>query len=114
MEQAQVLHDFFASVFTSKGSNHTTQVAEGKNRGYENEEPPTAGEDQVLDFALEFCDLTGLLSDPPGFLSPMVVFVRLKHCSAEDEWVIDQMSKLNIGKSQGTRWDASEGAKEAG
>ncbi|PKU33357.1 hypothetical protein llap_16338 [Limosa lapponica baueri] len=31
-----------------KGSNHTVQVAEGKNRGYENEEL-TVGEDQVRD-----------------------------------------------------------------
>ncbi|PKU29725.1 rna-directed dna polymerase from mobile element jockey- hypothetical protein [Limosa lapponica baueri] len=49
MEKAEVLNDFFTSVFTGKGSNHTVQVAEGKNRGYENEEPPTVGEDQVRD-----------------------------------------------------------------
>ncbi|PKU47712.1 rna-directed dna polymerase from mobile element hypothetical protein [Limosa lapponica baueri] len=49
MEKAEVLNDFFTSVFTGKGSNHTAQVAEGKNRGYENEEPPTVGEDQVRD-----------------------------------------------------------------
>ncbi|PKU36054.1 rna-directed dna polymerase from mobile element jockey-like [Limosa lapponica baueri] len=47
MEKAEVLNDFFISVFTDKGSNHTAQVAEGKNRGYENEEPPTVGEDQI-------------------------------------------------------------------
>ncbi|PKU36933.1 hypothetical protein llap_12767 [Limosa lapponica baueri] len=46
MEKAEVQNDFFASVFTSKGSNHAAQVAEGKNRGYENEKPPTV-EDQV-------------------------------------------------------------------
>ncbi|GAB0176214.1 hypothetical protein GRJ2_000086600 [Grus japonensis] len=30
MEKAEVFNDFFASVFTSKCSSHTTQVAEGK------------------------------------------------------------------------------------
>ena len=49
MEKAEVLNDFFASAFTGKGSNHTTQVAGCKGRGYENEEPPTVGEDQVRD-----------------------------------------------------------------
>ncbi|PKU36536.1 rna-directed dna polymerase from mobile element jockey- hypothetical protein [Limosa lapponica baueri] len=49
MEKAEVLNDFFASVFTGKGSNHTAQVAEGKGRDWENEEPPTVGEDQVQD-----------------------------------------------------------------
>ncbi|PKU39573.1 rna-directed dna polymerase from mobile element jockey-like [Limosa lapponica baueri] len=46
MEKAQLLNDFFASIFT--GSYHTAQVTEGKNRGYESEEAPTAG-DQVSD-----------------------------------------------------------------
>ncbi|KAK4821892.1 hypothetical protein QYF61_004408 [Mycteria americana] len=40
MEQAEVLNDFFASVFTGKCSSHTTQVTEGKGRDWENEEPP--------------------------------------------------------------------------
>ncbi|GAB0202770.1 mitochondrial enolase superfamily member 1 [Grus japonensis] len=47
MEKAEVLSDFFASVFTSKGSSHTAQVTEG--RDWENAEPPTVGEDQVRD-----------------------------------------------------------------
>ncbi|GAB0181828.1 mitochondrial enolase superfamily member 1 [Grus japonensis] len=49
MEKAEVLNDFFASVFTDKCSSHTTQVAEGKGRDWENAEPPTVGEDQVRD-----------------------------------------------------------------
>ena len=47
MEKAEVLNDFFASVFTGKCSSHTAQVAEGKGRDWENEEPPTVGEDQA-------------------------------------------------------------------
>ncbi|GAB0183759.1 mitochondrial enolase superfamily member 1 [Grus japonensis] len=46
MEKAEVVNDFFASVFTSKYSSHTTQVTEGKGRDWEKEEPPTAAEDQ--------------------------------------------------------------------
>ncbi|GAB0203163.1 mitochondrial enolase superfamily member 1 [Grus japonensis] len=49
MEKAEVLNDFFASVFTSERSSHTAQVTEGKGRDWENEEPPTVGEDQVSD-----------------------------------------------------------------
>jgi len=44
-----VLNDFFASVFNSNCSSHTTQVTEGKGRDWENEECPTVGEDQVRD-----------------------------------------------------------------
>ncbi|KFV17626.1 hypothetical protein N340_12724, partial [Tauraco erythrolophus] len=47
MEKAEVLSDFFASVFTGKSSSCTAQVTEGKGRDWENEEPPTVGEDQV-------------------------------------------------------------------
>jgi len=47
MENAQVLHDFCASVFTGKCSSHTARVADGKGRDWENEEPPTVGEGQV-------------------------------------------------------------------
>ena len=47
MEKAEVLNDFFASVFTGKCSTHTGQVADGKARDQENEEPPSVGEDQV-------------------------------------------------------------------
>jgi len=41
MEKAEVLGDFFASVFTSKCSCHNARVADGKGRDWEKEEPPT-------------------------------------------------------------------------
>ncbi|PKU27671.1 hypothetical protein llap_22025 [Limosa lapponica baueri] len=46
MDKAEVLNDFFALVFTGKGSNHISQVAEGKSRDWENEVLPAVG-DQV-------------------------------------------------------------------
>ncbi|GAB0203283.1 mitochondrial enolase superfamily member 1 [Grus japonensis] len=49
MEKAEVLNDFLASVFTSKGSSQTAQNTEGKSRDWENEELPTKGEGQVRD-----------------------------------------------------------------
>ncbi|GAB0178377.1 mitochondrial enolase superfamily member 1 [Grus japonensis] len=45
MEKAEVLNDFFASIFTGKSLSHTAQVTEG--RDWENAKPPTVGEDQV-------------------------------------------------------------------
>ncbi|GAB0179183.1 mitochondrial enolase superfamily member 1 [Grus japonensis] len=48
MEKAEVLNDFFASVFTGKCLSHTAQVTEG--RDWENAEPSTAGEDQVQEY----------------------------------------------------------------
>lgn len=37
MEMAEVLNYYFASVFTSKCSSHTTQIAAVKSREWENE-----------------------------------------------------------------------------
>jgi len=36
VEKAEVLDDFFASVFNNKCSSHTAQVVEGKGREWEN------------------------------------------------------------------------------
>ncbi|GAB0180073.1 mitochondrial enolase superfamily member 1 [Grus japonensis] len=49
VEKAKVLNDFFASFFTGKCSSHTAQVSEGKEGDWDNEDPPTVGEDQVRD-----------------------------------------------------------------
>ena len=50
LEKAEVLNDFFASVFTGKCSDHTTQVLEGRRGDCENEDlRPTVGEDLVQD-----------------------------------------------------------------
>ncbi|GAB0185928.1 mitochondrial enolase superfamily member 1 [Grus japonensis] len=48
MEKAEVLNDFFASVFTGECLSHTAQVTEG--RDWETAEPPTGGEDQVREY----------------------------------------------------------------
>ncbi|GAB0207479.1 mitochondrial enolase superfamily member 1 [Grus japonensis] len=48
MGKAEVLKDFFASVFTGKSLSHTAQVTEG--RDWENAEPPTVEEDQVREY----------------------------------------------------------------
>jgi len=47
MEKAVVLYDFFASIFISMCSNHTSQAAAGKGRNWENDELPTVGEEKV-------------------------------------------------------------------
>ena len=47
MEKAEVLNNFFTSVFTGKCSSHTAQVAEGKDRDWESKESPTVREDHL-------------------------------------------------------------------
>jgi len=44
MKRAEVLNNFFASVFTGKRSSHTAQVAEGKGWDWKKEKLPTVGE----------------------------------------------------------------------
>ncbi|PKU43056.1 rna-directed dna polymerase from mobile element jockey-like [Limosa lapponica baueri] len=70
MDKAELLNNFFSSVFTGKGSNHTTQVTEGKNRGSANEELHTVREDQVRDLLrnLKLCKSMG-----PDEIHPQVL-----------------------------------------
>ncbi|GAB0175675.1 mitochondrial enolase superfamily member 1 [Grus japonensis] len=68
MEKAEVLNDFFASVFTGKCLSHTAQVTEG--RDWENAEPPTVGEDQVRD---HLRNLKGHKSMGPDEMHPWVL-----------------------------------------
>ncbi|MCQ4021238.1 hypothetical protein FK520_26920, partial [Klebsiella pneumoniae] len=49
MEKAEVLNDFFASVFTDKSSCPTTQAVEGASRDCENDELPIVLEEQGRD-----------------------------------------------------------------
>ncbi|GAB0184683.1 mitochondrial enolase superfamily member 1 [Grus japonensis] len=68
MEKAEVLSDFFASVFTGKCLSHTAQVTEG--RDWENAEPPTVGEDQVRE---HLRNLKVHKSTGPGEMRPQVL-----------------------------------------
>ena len=48
-EKAEVLNDFFASVFTTKGSSHSAHVAESNGENVEKVDLPAVSEDQVRD-----------------------------------------------------------------
>ena len=48
-EKTEAAKGFFVSFFTDKCSSHTAHVAEGEGKDWENEKPPTVGEDQVQD-----------------------------------------------------------------
>jgi len=47
MKKAEVLNNFYASVFTGKCSSHIPQVIDSKCRHWENEKLPIVGEDEV-------------------------------------------------------------------
>ena len=49
MEKAEVLSDFFASVFTGKGSGNTAQAAESSGKNLEKVDLPAVSEDEVQD-----------------------------------------------------------------
>jgi len=46
IEKAEVLNDFSASVFTSKGSSHTAQAVESKGKSLEKKDLPAVSIDQ--------------------------------------------------------------------
>ena len=47
MEKAEMLNDFFTSVFISKSSSHTAQAAKSKGKNREKEDLLAVSEDQV-------------------------------------------------------------------
>ena len=49
VEKAEVVIDFFASVFTGMGSSHTAQVVESTGKNWEKEDLPTVSEYQAHD-----------------------------------------------------------------
>ncbi|XP_063998157.1 myoD family inhibitor domain-containing protein isoform X2 [Pogoniulus pusillus] len=50
MDKTEVLNNFFASVFNSKGSSHNAQVTEGKSKDWEKGDLPTITEDHVCEY----------------------------------------------------------------
>ncbi|PKU43549.1 rna-directed dna polymerase from mobile element jockey- hypothetical protein [Limosa lapponica baueri] len=104
--------DIFWKIFTANLSPHTSQVAEGKNRGYENEEPLIVGKDQVQDLlrTLKVHESMGPEEIHPRVLKELAghpVEVTEKVCRKEDfplveqDQVREQLSKLDIRRSMG-------------
>jgi len=48
-EKAEILNNFFASVFTGSLSSHTTPVDGLQGRDWGSKDPPTVREDQICD-----------------------------------------------------------------
>ncbi|GAB0208775.1 mitochondrial enolase superfamily member 1 [Grus japonensis] len=64
------LYNYLKGVVISECLSHTAQVTEGKGRDWENEEPPTVGEDQVREYLR---DLKVHKSVGPDELHPRVL-----------------------------------------
>jgi len=87
-EKAEVLSEFFASVFTGKGSSHSTQAAESKGKNWEKEGLPTQSENQVQDHLTNLKEHKSMGSDeirPQVLIKPAEVS-RLLSIIFERSW----------------------------